>query len=54
MDIGGQSDLVTAPITLVGEWKLVLLPEVIGFADLAVSASRKQCFLFAFKEAVGS
>ena len=30
---------ISTPITLVGEWKSVLLPELAGFADLAVPAT---------------
>ena len=35
-----QIELIPAPISIIGEWKSVPLPELVGFADLAISATK--------------
>jgi hypothetical protein len=35
-----QIEFVTAPITIVGEWKSVLLPELAGFTNLCCAATK--------------
>jgi hypothetical protein len=35
-----QVEFVTAPIALIGEWKSVLLPELAGFTDLCLPATK--------------
>jgi hypothetical protein len=35
-----QIELVTAPITIIGEWKSVLLPELAGFTNLRRAATK--------------